>query len=52
LGGSAGGTIGGAIGAMADDTYLDNRQCLACDFTFREANEDAAVSSTTSPITS
>lgn len=40
LGGSAGGAIGSAVGSVADDNYLDNRQCLACDFTFREEAED------------
>lgn len=44
LGGSAGGAIGSAVGSVADDNYLDNRQCLACDFTFREEGEEEAPS--------
>jgi hypothetical protein len=31
------------MGALADDTYLDNRQCLACEFTFREADDSAPL---------
>lgn len=40
LGGSAGGAIGSAVGSAADESFLDNRSCLACGLTFRDDSED------------
>jgi hypothetical protein len=34
--GSAGGAIGSALGAAADENFMDNRECLDCSHTFRE----------------
>ena len=34
--GSAGGAMGASLGAAADESFLDNRECLDCHFTFRE----------------
>lgn len=34
--GSAGGAVGSALGTAADETLLDNRQCMDCGFTFRD----------------
>lgn len=34
--GSAGGAMGAALGSVADETFMDNRECLDCGFTFRE----------------
>lgn len=28
--------MGAALGAVADDVFMDNRECLDCGFTFRE----------------
>lgn len=34
--GSAGAAMGAALGTMADQSFMDNRECLDCGFTFRE----------------
>lgn len=33
--GSAGAAMGAAIGSVADENFMDNRECLDCGFTFR-----------------
>lgn len=33
--GSAGAAMGAALGSVADENFLDNRECLDCGFTFR-----------------
>src|SRR5688572_23717214 len=34
--GSAGGAMGAALGSVADENFMNNRECLDCGFTFRE----------------
>lgn len=34
--GSAGAAMGAALGSVADQSFMDNRECLDCGFTFRE----------------
>jgi hypothetical protein len=33
--GSAGAAMGAALGSVADENFMDNRECLDCGFTFR-----------------
>lgn len=34
--GSAGAAMGAALGSAADETFMDNRECMDCGFTFRD----------------
>lgn len=34
--GSAGAAMGAALGTVADENFMDNRECLDCGFTFRD----------------
>lgn len=48
--GSAGGAMGAALGTVADENFMDNRECLDCGFTFREERGgDGEVSDQTAP---
>jgi hypothetical protein len=44
--GSAGAAMGAALGSVADENFMDNRECLDCGFTFRD---DAAGGSGSAP---
>lgn len=40
--GSAGGAIGSALGSAADESLLDDRECMDCEFIFREESGGGA----------
>lgn len=40
--GSAGAAMGASLGTVADENFLDNRECLDCGFTFRDERLGAA----------
>lgn len=40
--GSAGAAMGASLGTVADENFLDNRECLDCGFTFRDERPGAA----------
>lgn len=43
--GSAGAAMGAALGTVADENFMDNRECLDCGFTFRDEARGASGSS-------
>lgn len=48
--GSAGASMGAALGSVADDNFLDNRECLECGVTFRvDRGADDAPAQETPP---
>ena len=49
--GSAGGAMGAALGSVADENFMDNRECLDCGFTFRQGRGGQAGGSEASQPT-
>jgi hypothetical protein len=48
--GSAGAAVGAALGSVADENLMDNRECLDCGFTFRmERGGDGAATDNAQP---
>lgn len=56
LSGSAGCALGSLVGRVLDANFLDNRSCLSCGLTFREATDmgslNVQVTATSMPVPS